>query len=119
LSYSWTTINGSVTPAKAFYTAPGTNDITGLERMETTVSLFPNPVNNVLNVSFIPDKKIILRIALADMAGREVLSIPEMEYMPLHNRIQLDVTQQTQGLYFLLLQPQSGRRITRKIEIIK
>lgn len=76
-------------------TAVGEN--TGLQ--QTGIQIFPNPVNNILNVS-VTNLNQNLNFRIFDFSGREILSSSAKAYADSRS-IQIDVSRFDQGIYFL------------------
>jgi hypothetical protein len=94
-----------------------TNGTTGTKQLETDfeVSVYPNPVNEVLNLNMPLDnnneRKII--ITITDLSGREVLNSYKA-----HQGRTIDVTSLRTGLYFLTIKSHKGKKL-KELKFIK
>lgn len=76
----------------------------------TDITVFPNPVNQSLNIIF---KNKIFNVELVDQYGRVLLSKKENS-----EQVSIDVSSLHQGTYFLRMSDKSGRMIISKLIII-
>jgi hypothetical protein len=81
--------------------------------VQANLTLFPNPVKDVLNVVFNSSNSESATIRVFDMVGKTVSNIP-LEAVETENKFAIDLTAFHKGIYFVEV-IQSGTRITRKI----
>jgi len=74
------------------------------------LNAWPNPANDVLNLSI--DAKESRRVAatMTDMTGRVVLEVPNTIINTGENRLEIDLSQLAQGMYSLAVVGESGIR---------
>ncbi len=79
---------------------------------EGTVAVYPNPVNEVLNLRFISEMSFPLEVSMIDTAGRIFLSEDIQQSVKRH---QLDVKDLPNGLYFVQIEDQYGNKTVKRI----
>ncbi len=84
----------------------GENEAPGLE-------LFPNPTNGIINVTLTSDKFENANIQVLDALGKIVYTTEGINISGT-NTVQVDLTNEPQGLYFVTVSG-DGQRITKKI----
>jgi hypothetical protein len=75
---------------------------------ESSVSLYPNPVQNILNIQNTASN--LSKVQIYDLNGRLL-----QNHALQTNEVSLDVSQLTSGVYLVVLENEMGNRITRKI----
>jgi hypothetical protein len=75
---------------------------------ENTVSLFPNPVQNILNIQNTASN--LSKVQVYDLNGRLL-----QNYSLQSQEVTLDVSQLNSGIYLVVLENEMGNQITRKI----
>jgi hypothetical protein len=75
---------------------------------ENTVSLYPNPVQNILNIQNTANN--LSKIQIYDLNGR-LLQNHALQI----NEVTLDMSQLTSGVYVVVLENEMGHQISRKI----
>ena len=84
--------------------------LVGIDEAESeNISIYPNPSNGIFNISGIPANESITAISVYDMLGSEVLASS--------NSNAIDLTNATNGFYFITIDFESGDRITRKVSV--
>lgn len=81
---------------------------------ETEINVYPTPANNFayidLNVSYMASAEIFV----VDLTGKTVKNI-NTELIEGKNKIKLDICDLPNGIYFVNLQDQSGKKISQKM----
>jgi tricorn protease-like protein len=77
--------------------------------MNSSLSIYPNPVTNVLSISF-PNDNINSTINLYDMLGEKVLP----SYSTQSTNYTIDLKNLSQGIYFLEV-IMDGEKVVRKV----
>ncbi len=77
-----------------------------------TIALYPNPVDDVLNLRFVSEMNFPLKVSMIDTSGRLFLSENLEESV---NRHQLDVQDLPNGLYFVQIEDEFGRKTVKRI----
>jgi hypothetical protein len=75
---------------------------------ENTVSLYPNPVQNILNIQNTASN--LSKVQVYDLNGRLL-----QNYALPTNEVSLDVSQLNSGVYLVVLENEMGHQISRKI----
>jgi hypothetical protein len=77
-----------------------------------SITVFPNPVSETLNLKFLNEIAFPVQISLIDTSGRLFYteSLEQVVY-----RHQLDVQNVPRGFYFVQIVDDNGRRLTKKI----
>lgn len=90
---------------------PYPNCITGVDEKERTVlvDVWPNPATDVLNIEKVGSSKSI-DISVFDLSGREILRFTHND-----NRVALDVSSRTSGVYVLQGTDEEGRSFSMKV----
>jgi hypothetical protein len=89
-------------------------DCTGInEKMETSIAVYPNPASQVLTIDFSRHSGEITEVSLVNMLGATIFSSTNPTS---GSYISLDVTEFSEGIYFLKIADQTTS-ITRKIII--
>jgi hypothetical protein len=82
----------------------------GIEELfnkDTELSLYPNPTNNMLNLSFKLERNANIDITLFDYTGKEVHHVSKgKQYIGKH-LINIDVSSYSSGFYFVRVQVQN------------
>lgn len=76
-----------------------------------TVAAWPNPVNDILNVSVEAAEQREVTALMTDMTGRVVLEIPTTLMNRGENRLQINTTGLSNGMYTLSLVGNSGKQV--------
>jgi len=69
-----------------------------------TVSLYPNPAGNVINVGYSFPAESILKVELYDMTGKMVRTLVPAGHVSGSNAVQANVSDLAQGVYQVLIQ---------------
>ncbi|MEO8588270.1 MAG: T9SS type A sorting domain-containing protein [Flavobacteriales bacterium] len=80
----------------------------------TQVSVYPNPANDILQLTVADAGDARVRITLQDATGREVLRILDGR-VPSDHRVFADLSGLASGAYILVVQDPSGRRTARVV----
>jgi hypothetical protein len=75
---------------------------------ENQFSVFPNPVSDEVNISFMLSVNEKIRIEVFDAMGRKVQSLDEKNYSAGNNLIRMNLTDQPEGVYFLNIISENG-----------
>ena len=89
----------------------------GLEKVENEISeitLFPNPSNDKVNISFISTAENNLTITVFDVSGRQIIS-QQATTTEGQNNLGLDVSQLQTGFYFVQVDNGSMRQQNRLV----
>ena len=89
-----------------------------IQEMKTqnhTVSVSPNPFNEVLTISFNQNTNELFKIDLQDITGRKIKTMAENVSIDNQNNISLKIENLTQGIYFLKITGNNHTVITKKI----
>lgn len=95
--------------------------MTGVDEQETSlqnVSLFPNPVNDHLNVQFNLSKNSEVEIEIHDLTGKKLLSINEGNLPAGSHRFILDSFLPADGMYFCTIRTEYGS-VVKKFSVVK
>lgn len=82
---------------------------------ENAIQLFPNPVHQVANVSFIAKEQQTVKVTITDLTGRIILSQFNNALIG-NNKLSIDVSSLSSGTYILRLE---GKTITKQIKFLK
>lgn len=107
---------GIISNRQFAYSVYVTNPTIGIEELENDLSMtvYPNPSDNHVNILFKFDKEREAGFKLYDMAGRVIISTNDISYPAGDNLFQIDVSSLSSGLY--ILQMNSGNtHIQKKI----
>tara|TARA_B110000914_G_scaffold118355_1_gene103430 strand:- start:115 stop:498 length:384 start_codon:yes stop_codon:yes gene_type:complete len=84
--------------------------LVGINEAEAeNISIYPNPSNGIFNISGIPADETINGISVYNMIGSKVLGSS--------NTNSIDLTEASNGFYFITINFESGDRITRKVSV--
>jgi hypothetical protein len=84
--------------------------LVGINEAEAeNISIYPNPSNGIFNISGIPADETINGISVYNMIGSKVLASS--------NTNSIDLTEASNGFYFITINFESGDRITRKVSV--
>lgn len=83
--------------------------------MNNTITVFPNPAQNLLNVHFEKAPKGSLMVSLYNVQGQELL---RQRIENAENQLQLNTTNLSSGMYYLSLRAEGGV-LTKKVSIQK
>ncbi|MBA3704511.1 MAG: T9SS type A sorting domain-containing protein, partial [Bacteroidetes bacterium] len=97
---------------------PGTctSGITNNNMLEGAITIFPNPVNDNINISLAFDREENVTIELVDVLGRTLLSLPPESYSSGYHQLTIPVTDYAPGIYYLRLNSQNSY-VTKKIVV--
>ncbi|MCF8461902.1 MAG: aryl-sulfate sulfotransferase [Flavobacteriales bacterium] len=85
--------------------------LVGIDEAEAeSIAIYPNPSNGIFNISGIPTDESIASITVVDMLGSNVLTSS--------NTNLIDLSNASNGFYFISINFESGDRITRKVSVI-
>ena len=76
---------------------------------KTSVSIYPNPTRSILNIKLSDKNSQIEKLRLIDVSGKVIYSNS--------NAKQIDVSGFSQGIYFLSIETNTGKIITKKVII--
>lgn len=96
-------------------------NITGIEDEKVDIEssiMYPNPVNDVINIQFYINGKQKLTIELLDISGKKICTISDKEFAKGEHLIQWETGSLASGIYFIDLKGNKGRTID-KITVIK
>ena len=89
------------------------------EADENSISIYPNPGNEMLNVEFSILNKSKISISIYDVMGREVKRIENGEWRIVNaekHTISFNVGELNSGVYFVKIQTESGIRVKRFVK---
>ena len=103
--------NGTVDLGAYEYVSPiaGIGNVT----LSSDIVLFPNPVNDVLNVSIANSGMDKIRFSISDIHGRHIKALPEAEGAV---EYQLDISDFESGVYFLNISSSRGQSVKRFVK---
>ena len=90
-----------------------TNEISGLESM----NLFPNPVNDNLNVQFSLAESMPISIAVYNVLGQQMQTVAEQNYVAGSHNLNVDVSDLNAGVYYLRFS-NDGQQKTQKFTVV-
>jgi hypothetical protein len=73
---------------------------------ENITSIYPNPVSGTLNIQ---SERLLNEIIIYNIIGKR-----ELQYKPVSNEFQLDISHLQRGIYMLQILEQNGKLSTRK-----
>lgn len=94
------------------------SNCTGIDELiesENIVSIFPNPTNENLSVSFNQPNEELFTIELFDVAGRKIKTFENRELISKQNTITVNIENIQTGIYFLKISGSNNTSITKKI----
>jgi thiol-disulfide isomerase/thioredoxin len=91
----------------------GTNEVKGLDGL----ILYPNPVQNNLNVEFDLKEDLSLNVEVINILGESVKSMSHQDFMAGANKFDINVSELSNGMYYLQIANES-QRITKKFTIV-
>lgn len=77
--------------------------------------VFPNPATDWLNVRFALETASAVRVELLDLSGRQVQVIDNEKLAAGEHHLQLSLTEQPAGLYFLKISAEKGGSLVRRV----
>jgi hypothetical protein len=84
--------------------------LVGIDEAEAeNISIYPNPSNGIFSISGIPANENITSISVYNMIGSKVLDSS--------NTNSIDLTEASNGFYFITINFESGDRITHKVSV--
>jgi hypothetical protein len=107
----------TATISKAVHTFFGATGISINERMDASVSVFPNPASRGLSVSLELDKAAVLNLVLTDVQGKKLTTLFTGNVTPGINTKIVQLPELKNGIYFLQGEV-SGKLFTKKITIL-
>jgi hypothetical protein len=78
----------------------------------------PNPIHDKVIVRYALSKKTRIKLSLFDIAGRNVITLSDMDQNPGAHRENYEIKNLPQGVYFITIDVE-GNRETRKIILMK
>ncbi len=81
-------------------------------------SIYPNPVNNMVNVDVYSQEESSMTISIYNQLGVKVIQLEDSKLEEGQNVIQLDMTNLHNGLYHIILTDQSGGTRSARITIV-
>lgn len=102
---------GNYTVSLALHIDITTGIITLLDNENTSISVYPNPTSNIINIKINNPNVKIADLKILDVLGRKVYQSRELhiEKVPVHNL--------SSGVYTLMITTDKHQIITRKIEV--
>lgn len=97
------------------------NLVTGLDQVKkdvSSLSIYPNPTNNVSNIEFNLSTAKDVSLVLRDITGKEILAENFGTMGAGNQKLILNINSLTDGIYFATLQL-GNEAITRKISVVK
>lgn len=85
---------------------------------EQGVSVYPNPANDFMNISFMLNQPEVAGVEIFDLFGKKVAAVTGHEYAEGQNLIRISNEGIANGMYLIKLQI-GNRAITRKISVIR
>lgn len=85
---------------------------------EQGVSVYPNPANDFVNISFMLNNPEVTSAEIFDLFGKKVTTVADHEYAAGQNLIRISTEGIANGMYLVKLQV-GNRVITRKISVIR
>ncbi len=111
-------LNGSTTFALTAYTDnPSQTDVMSATVNDDMIALYPNPTNGVFTLTFGLKEKGDVKIDILDMSGKIVKSVTKRSGDQQHFETQIDLSDQTNGVYICRVQTTNGV-ISRKITLV-
>ena len=92
-----------------------TTPVVDLVNRDFEVTVFPNPVSAILNISFELDKRSSILAYLADVSGRQVKPIANTILENGEHQWRVDVGDLSKGTYTLILQMDKEQKTTKLI----
>jgi hypothetical protein len=92
--------------------SPHSSGVAELSNEESLV-VYPNPADDYINIQL--DNPVAASVAVVDMIGRVVLNGEKL----MSNLTRLNIQTLGNGMYFLVITDQNGRRSTRKFHIVR
>jgi hypothetical protein len=84
--------------------------LVGIDQAEAeNIAIYPNPSNGIFNISGVPADESILSIVAFNLLGAKVSASG--------NTASLDLSDSTNGFYFITINFESGYRITKKVSV--
>ena len=121
LSQSQLSIDGILEPSTAFYTGqtPGSipSGITNLQTNQQAFDLYPNPVQDELNIDFNMEQAGKVRISILDITGREVAMISNRDFNTGKQHVAYATTTLDKAIYIVKIQTES-ETVVKKIELL-
>jgi len=121
LSQSQISLNGILEPSTAFYTSqtPGTipSGITNLQTAGQAFQLYPNPVQDELNIDFTMEQTGQVHISLLDVVGREVAVISNSTFNIGKQHVAYATAALDKGIYLVKIQTENQTAV-KKIELL-
>ncbi|MBL7921803.1 MAG: T9SS type A sorting domain-containing protein [Bacteroidia bacterium] len=107
-------VNFTSAGATDFYIAKLTSVITGIAsyaaNIEQKINVFPNPVNDILNIEF-KEVNILYKLTLKDQLGRIVYS-----GFSKNLKEEIDLSQLESGLYYLKAETEKGQQVFKVVK---
>ena len=94
----------------------GTANISNLTNNLNQVIVYPNPVNDILNINFELNKLTATKIELLDLSGKQIGIILHENLKGMISE-EINTSDFTNGIYFVKIQAES-ETITKKIVVI-
>jgi len=86
------------------------NSDNGINTLDENVTLYPNPVKDVLNIDFANKQYSTLEISIYDITGQNLIN----ESVNRQNTIKINVTNLSKGIYFVKIQNEQAHLISTK-----
>jgi hypothetical protein len=93
------------------------NSVTAIsgELAVTSLKMFPNPVQNILNITLNADRDMNLTARILDLQGRTIQSVSRTVAQG-NDRLELDLSSLTPGIYMLNLNDGAGQKTFRVLK---
>ena len=87
----------------------------GIEEEKINFNLYPNPINNKINIHFDINAKTHVHIKIYNLNGKEIVKLTNKKYVPGTYVITKNLAHLKSGNYILKFKTKSGVEINRKI----
>lgn len=98
------------------YTSQAATSVENREKLKASLSVFPNPAWENVQVQFTLTEHTVVSVSLTDMHGRNVLHVPASSYTAGTHSLKLPCAQLARGVYFLSVRGE-GIVAGKKVEL--
>jgi photosystem II stability/assembly factor-like uncharacterized protein len=88
------------------------------EFISDDMRIYPNPASDIINMDINILRTSAMRIYIIDMSGRHIQSIGTDSMLPGYNAITFNVSQLSQGTYFIIIEA-DGYSLMKEFKVIK
>lgn len=95
------------------------NDTTGVKEIVglSSISLYPNPTNNNVNIEFNLNEKTSVVITVVDLTGKSVKTVANSEFTSGNNHISFSANDLNNGVYFVRMESETGSKTLRLVVV--